>query len=133
MKVLDFADSKFQGNVTPANSEGNLYILFEFKLLIISKAFWSQLKAFWIGLNPIYYFLELLFMPRCQFCQRYSWAFFVQTLFQQLFSSYVWLGDKIWYEKNSQKTLMKLTSYVSLLELVAKMSTWKFYKIGPRL
>jgi hypothetical protein len=25
MKVLVFADSKFLGNITPANSEGNLY------------------------------------------------------------------------------------------------------------
>ncbi len=38
------------------------------------------------------------------FCTR-----FVRTSFRQHFSSYVWLGAKILYEKNARKTLMKLT------------------------
>ncbi len=37
---------------------------------------------------------------------------FIRTSFQQLFTSYVWLGAKILNEKSTQKTLMKLTAGV---------------------
>ncbi len=47
----------------------------------------------------------LLPTTRCQFHQRFSRAFFVRTMFWQLFTSYVWLGAKISFEKKQVKNV----------------------------
>ncbi len=51
------------------------------------------------------YELRQLKMRRCQFHQRFTYEFFVQMSFRQLF-----LVAKNSYEKRAQKTLMKLTA-----------------------
>jgi len=49
-------------------------------------------------------------VARCQFHQRFSRAFFIRTLFQQLFSSYMYVEKRHSYKKFVRKMLMKLTA-----------------------
>jgi len=60
---------------------------------------------------------------RCQFHQRFTYEFLVQTLFWQLFSSYMYVEKRRSYQKFVHFTLMKLTTgRVSLRRAVVKTS-----------
>ncbi len=61
---------------------------------------------------------QLIKNTRCQFHQRFLRVFFVRTSFRQLFSSYIWLGAKILFEKCEHLTLMKLTTSVNFVNVL---------------
>ena len=70
-----------------------------------------------MGLNPAYWCTmskNFISTPSRQFHQRFSRAFFVRTLFRQLFlTTYVRkkkAAQRHSYEKSARKTLMKLTA-----------------------
>jgi len=54
---------------------------------------------------------------RCKFHQHFLHVFFVVTLFWQLFTSYIWPGAKILYERFVRLILMKLTTGVNFINV----------------
>ncbi len=62
----------------------------------------------WIRLETFFKFFRL---PGVNFIKVFTYEFFIQTLFRQLFLVRFWLWWKNLYGKRAQKTLMKLTAW----------------------